>query len=337
MGPGICVPGRSGVQLCRGLYDAASMGPGICVPGRGGAGLLVRVSRDAASMGPGICVPGRPPTLRAIRSSMSRLQWGRASVCPEGPVSGGVEPHCMHSGFNGAGHLCARKARDEVQATESQRELQWGRASVCPEGGGSSVAGRRFTDAASMGPGICVPGRDGEMCTHLPRQEIASMGPGICVPGRSRGGTRRRGNKRCFNGAGHLCARKARIAASKGGFYTELQWGRASVCPEGRANHRRGRLRGHASMGPGICVPGRSIRGSIPRPLWTPASMGPGICVPGRGSRRRWCPAAASLSFNGAGHLCARKAGSWLRSRCSGSAPCFNGAGHLCARKVGPG
>ena len=91
-------------------------------------------------------------------------------------------------------------------------ELQWGRASVCPEGG------IEYPLVEPAGP--------------------ASMGPGICVPGRLIGQEdyEERDDPACFNGAGHLCARKDAPGLGQ----------RPDVAA--------------ASMGPGICVPGRPHR-----------------------------------------------------------------------------
>ena len=220
----------------------------------------------AASMGPGICVPGR--STRAGR---------RSSTCA--------------ARFNGAGHLCARKAARCSGRPRNEPSLQWGRASVCPEGSRAGLAPARRA-AASMGPGICVPGRQPYYLAVIIRRKYklqwgrasvcpegrragrgrprpgahngASMGPGICVPGRP-----------------------STNPYLQSTFDAALQWGRASVCPEG-GHHCVGRGRGTPRFNGAGHLCARKVeegRGRVAASGM--ASMGPGICVPGR-ARGAW-------------------------------------------------
>ena len=206
-------------------------------------------------MGPGICVPGRSRRL--------------------------VSPRVMAEGFNGAGHLCARKGRARPR---------YPGASPCRFNGAGHLCARKASTSRPTG----------SRCS-------------------------------CFNGAGHLCARKVEHAEGGLAPIPKLQWGRASVCPEG-GDLRSATVEAVAQLQWGrasVCPEG--LPESAGLTCATAASMGPGICVPGRQQRARG-PAPAPPSFNGAGHLCARKAAR-VYSRRSAKGACFNGAGHLCARK----
>ena len=66
------------------------MGPGICVPGRLPLDEKQVLDVLEASMGPGICVPGRMNTDTNTVPTSELLQWGRASVCPEGCPTGNM-------------------------------------------------------------------------------------------------------------------------------------------------------------------------------------------------------------------------------------------------------
>ena len=235
--------------------------------------------------------------------------------------------------FNGAGHLCARKAAYMLERGYHKQKLQWGRASVCPEGawrpmspgrdpcfnGAGHLCARKaivsplfksFASFASMGPGICVPGRLAGACnpSHHPLNKLQWGRASVCPEGPTLIFFPSLTPYR-FNGAGHLCARKVlrdphrvrhRLAASMGpgicvpgrsnlsalilGDFS-LQWGRASVCPEGAMSRPWPIPTGDGFNGAGhLCArkvfPDQGVTGT-----GGGASMGPGICVPGRPAR----------------------------------------------------